>query len=72
MNWTGFFSFFFILHTRSKMRFQSLAFLAGISAVAADSTVTLFIPGLDAHSLEGKILGSVGCLFTDLICILTC
>lgn len=45
------------------MRFQSLAFLAGISAVAADSTVTLFIPGLDAHSLEGKILGSVGCLF---------
>lgn len=41
------------------MRLQSLALLAGASIVAADSTTTLFIPGVDQQSIEGKILGSV-------------
>lgn len=41
------------------MRLQSLALLAGASVVAADSTITLFLPGFDTQSIEGKILGSV-------------
>lgn len=55
------------------MRFQSLALLAGVSAVAADSTVTLFIPGLEAQSLEGKILGSVSLsIYIVRVGMLTC
>lgn len=41
------------------MRLQSLALLIGASVVAADSTVTLFLPGIAAPSIDGKILGSV-------------
>ncbi|KAJ5601414.1 hypothetical protein N7510_010948 [Penicillium lagena] len=49
------------------MRFQSLAVLAGVSIVVADSTVTLFIPGFDVQSLEGKILGTSGTMTTYLL-----
>lgn len=52
------------------MRFQSLAFLAGVTAVAADSTVTLFLPGFNAQSIEGKVIGSVG-LSSVFCCIRT-
>lgn len=41
------------------MRLTSLALLAGASVVAADSTTTLFLPGFDVQSIDGKILGSV-------------
>lgn len=41
------------------MRLSSIALLAGATAVAADNTVTLFLPGFDAQSIEGKVIGSV-------------
>jgi len=41
------------------MHIQSLALLAAATVVAADSTVSLFLPGFDTQSLEAKILGSV-------------
>lgn len=41
------------------MRIQALALLAGITVVTAESTVTLFIPGFEAQSIEGKVIGSV-------------
>ncbi|KAJ5216426.1 uncharacterized protein N7498_002833 [Penicillium cinerascens] len=46
------------------MRVQSLALLAGAALAAADSTVTIFLPGFDAQSLEGKILGSKSAMTT--------
>ncbi|KAJ5595190.1 uncharacterized protein N7459_001398 [Penicillium hispanicum] len=42
------------------MRIQSLALLAGITVVTAESTVTLFIPGFEAQSIEGQVIGSSG------------
>ncbi|KAJ5182640.1 hypothetical protein N7492_000256 [Penicillium capsulatum] len=41
------------------MRLSAIALLAGVAAVAADQTVTLFLPGFDAQSIEGKVIGSV-------------
>lgn len=41
------------------MRFQSLTLLAGAAIAAADSTVTLFLPGFDSQPLDAKVLGSV-------------
>jgi hypothetical protein len=41
------------------MHFKSLALVAGAAIAAADSTVTLFLPGFDAQSIDAKILGSV-------------
>ncbi|KAJ5126168.1 hypothetical protein N7448_005479 [Penicillium atrosanguineum] len=46
------------------MRFQSLTLLAGAAIAAADSTVTLFLPGFDTQPLDGKILGSSGAMTT--------
>lgn len=45
------------------MRLSSIALLAGATAVAADNTVTLFLPGFDAQSIEGKVVGSVRSAF---------
>ena len=47
------------------MHIQSLAILAGATAVAAE-TITLFLPGFDTQSVVGKVVGSV-CLFSGLI-----
>lgn len=47
------------------MRVQSLALLAGAALAAADSTVTLFLPGFDVQSIEAKILGSVRTSFVQ-------
>lgn len=42
------------------MHFQLLAPLAcAAAAAAAESTVTLFLPGFDAQSIDGKVIGSV-------------
>jgi hypothetical protein len=43
------------------MHIQSLALLA-VGAIAAE-TVTLFLPGFDAQSIDGKILGHVSAIF---------
>lgn len=41
------------------MLFKSLVLVAGATLAVADSTVTLFLPGFDAQSIDAKILGSV-------------
>lgn len=51
-----------------KMRLSSIALLAGATAVAADNTVTLFLPGFDAQSIEGKVIGSVRNFVWILLC----
>ncbi|KAJ5088385.1 hypothetical protein N7456_012001 [Penicillium angulare] len=40
------------------MLFNYIALVAGAAIAAADSTVTLFLPGFDAQSIDAKILGS--------------
>jgi hypothetical protein len=47
------------------MLFKSLALVAGATIAAADSTVTLFLPGFDAPSIDAKIVGSVRSLRSE-------
>ncbi|GLI79200.1 hypothetical protein PoHVEF18_007528 [Penicillium ochrochloron] len=49
------------------MHFKSLALVAGAAIAAADSTVTLFLPGFDAQSIDAKILGSSSTMTTYLL-----
>ncbi|KAF3392555.1 hypothetical protein F1880_008836 [Penicillium rolfsii] len=49
------------------MLFKSLALVAGAAIAAADSTVTLFLPGFDAQSIDAKILGSSKTMTTYLL-----
>ncbi|KAJ6127426.1 hypothetical protein N7523_003038 [Penicillium sp. IBT 18751x] len=46
------------------MRVQSLTLLAGAAIAAADSTVSLFLPGFDTQPLDAKVLGSSGAMTT--------
>jgi hypothetical protein len=46
------------------MLFKSLALVAGATIAIADSTVTLFLPGFDAQSIDAKVLGSVWSLIS--------
>lgn len=50
------------------MRIQSFALLAGATAAIAAETVTLFLPGFDEQSLEGKIIGTVNTIIPLSIC----
>ncbi|KAJ5369231.1 uncharacterized protein N7496_008991 [Penicillium cataractarum] len=49
------------------MLFKSLALVAGATLAVADSTVTLFLPGFDAQSIDAKILGSSNSMTTYLL-----
>ncbi|KAJ5286674.1 hypothetical protein N7478_002360 [Penicillium angulare] len=49
------------------MHFNYIALVAGAAIAAADSTVTIFLPGFDAQSIDAKILGSSKSMTTYLL-----